>query len=221
MQGHVKHTEYLQTLVFYSLLQRLSRCQPFVHVAHTVMQRFRRLSTRLGGGSTQLWVTRHVPPKKTQHFFRSLSPKDPHFYQLSPNDPLFLANSLSPKDPDTSLSLKDSSFSHLIVKQVTILSNKKKKKIDFFDNFNEMLRFFLAILALETYIFWCISLKDPLFLCALSLKDPPFWRNLSPKDPTSEVLGGSRTSFSYVSDPRAFNMYLTMKCKCTSLVQIY
>ena len=53
-----------------------------------------------------------------------------HFYQLSPNDPLFFTNSFSPEDPDTSLSLKDPSFLHLIVKQVTIFS----KKVDFSKN---------------------------------------------------------------------------------------
>ena len=58
--------------------------------------------------------------QKDPPFFRSLSLKDPHFYQLSPNDLLFLTKSLSPKDPDTSLSLKDPSFLNLIVKQVTI-----------------------------------------------------------------------------------------------------
>ena len=76
----------------------------------------------------------HVSPKRP-YFFRSLSPKDPHFYQLSPSDPLFLTNSLSLKDPDTSLSLKDPSFSLLIVKQVTIFGKKKKKKIKNFDLF--------------------------------------------------------------------------------------
>ena len=30
--------------------------------------------------------------QKDPTFFRSLSPKDPHFYQLSPNDPLFFEN---------------------------------------------------------------------------------------------------------------------------------
>ena len=79
------------------------------------------------GGGTQLWVTRHVPPKKNPTFFRLFSPKDPHFYHVSPNDRLFLTNSLSPKDPDTNLSLKDPSFSHLIVKQVSIFG----KKFDF------------------------------------------------------------------------------------------
>ena len=48
--------------------------------------------------------------QKDPTFFRSLSPKDPHFYQLSPSDPLFSTNSLSPKDPDTSLTLKDPHF---------------------------------------------------------------------------------------------------------------
>ena len=56
--------------------------------------------------------------QKDPTFFCLLSPKDPHFHQLSPNDPLFLTNSMSPKDPDTSLSLKVPSFLHLIVKQL-------------------------------------------------------------------------------------------------------
>ena len=49
------------------------------------------LSPIAPGGGTQLWVTRHVPPKRP-YFFRSFSPKDPHFYRLSPNDPLFFEN---------------------------------------------------------------------------------------------------------------------------------
>ena len=44
--------------------------------------------------------------------FRLLSPKDPHFYQLSPKCPLFLTNSLSPKVRDTSLSLIKSKSPH-------------------------------------------------------------------------------------------------------------
>ena len=79
--------------------------------------------------------------QKDPTFFRSLSPKDPHFFQLSPNDPLFLTNSLSPKYPDTSLSLKGPSFLHSLVKQVTIFG----KKFGFFENldkFDEMLRNF-------------------------------------------------------------------------------
>ena len=77
--------------------------------------------------------------QKDPTFFRSLSPKDPHFYQISPNDPLFLTNSLSPKYSDTSWSLKGPSFSHSVVKQVTIFG----KKFGFLENFNkfdEMLR---------------------------------------------------------------------------------
>ena len=81
------------------------------------------------------------------------------------------------------------------------------QKIWFFKKFWQIWRNvekFLAILALKAPIFLCISLKDPLFLWALSLKDPLFWCNLSPKDPTSEVLGGTRTSLSYVSAPPWF-----------------
>ena len=88
----------------------------------------------------QLWVMLHVPPKRP-YFFRSLSPKDPHFYQLSPNDPLFLTNSLSPKDPDTSLSLKDPSFSHWIVKQVNSWP-KQNWIFKNFDKFDEMSKHF-------------------------------------------------------------------------------
>ena len=57
------------------------------------------------------------------------------------------------------------------------------------------------ILALKTPIFWCISLKDSLFLCALSLKDPLFDAICHWKTPTLEVLGGTCTSLSYVSAP--------------------
>ena len=68
--------------------------------------------------------------QKDPIFSRLLSPTDPHFYQLSPNDPLFLTNSLLSKDPATSLSLKDPSFSHLIV----TTSDNFQQKIGFFEN---------------------------------------------------------------------------------------
>ena len=80
------------------------------------------------------------------------------------------------KDPDTSLSLKDPSFSHLIVKQVTIFG----KKLDFSQiwwNVEKILAIFP-----ESPYFWMHFTESPLFLCALSLKDPLFWHNLSSKD---------------------------------------
>ena len=135
---------------------------------------------------------RHVPPKRP-YFFSLAFTERPHFYQLSPNGPLFLTNSLSPKDLDTTLSLKDPSFSHLIVKQVTIFG----KKLNFPKIWRNVEKF-LAILALKAPIFVCISLKDPLFLC-----------NLSPKTPASEVLGGTRTSLWYVSAPPPPPVFLT------------
>ena len=140
-----------------------------------------------------------MPPKRPYFFFRSLSLKDPHFYQLSPNDRPFLTNSLSQKNPDISLSLKDPSFSHLKVKQETIFG-KKIGSFENFDNVDKMLRNVWPW-PWKPLFFWCISLKDPLFLCAFSLKDPFFDTICHRKTPTSEVLGGTRMSLSYVSPP--------------------
>ena len=41
-----------------------------------------------GGGALNFGL-RAMCHQKDPTFFRSLSPKDPYFYQLSPNDPLF------------------------------------------------------------------------------------------------------------------------------------
>ena len=127
------------------------------------------VNARGGGGALNFGICA-MCHQKDPTFFRSLSPKDPHFYHLSPNDPLFLKNSLAPKDPDTSLSLKDPSFSHL--------TTNFTKCWEIFGHFGPESPYFLMHFTER-----CISLKDPLFLYALSLKDPFFWRNLSPKDP--------------------------------------
>ena len=122
-----------------------------------------------------------MPPKRL-FFSLAFTERPPFLPTFTQWPPIFDKNSLSLKDPDTSLLIKDPSFSHLIVKQVTIFG----KKLDFSKKFWQIwqnVEKFLAILALKAPIFWCISLKDPLFWGALSLKDPLFWRNLSPKDP--------------------------------------
>ena len=119
--------------------------------------------------------------RKDPTFFRSVSPKDPHFYQLLPNDPLFL-NSLSPKDPNTSLSLKDPSFSHLIVKQVTFF---RKKKIDFwkistnlkkcweiFSHFGPESPYFLMHFTEKPPMFVRFVTERPLFLTQFVTKRP-------------------------------------------------
>ena len=95
------------------------------------------------GGGTQLWVTRHVPPKRPCFFSLALTERPPFLPTFTQWPPIFRK------------------FQH------------------FWWNVEK----FLAILTLKAPIFWCISLKDLLFLCALSLKDPLFWHNLSPKDP--------------------------------------
>ena len=111
--------------------------------------------------------------QKTLHFFRSLSPKDPHFYQLPPDDPLFLTNSLSSKDPDTSWSLKDPSFSHLIVKQVTIfgkkfnfskISTNLTKCWEIFGHFGPESLYFLMHFTERPHIFVCFVTERPPFL---------------------------------------------------------
>ena len=141
--------------------------------------------------------------QKDPTFFRSLSPKDPHFYQLSPNDPLFLTNSLSPKDPDTSLSLEDPWFSNLIVKQVTIFGGKMDfSKIS--TNLTKCWEIF-GHFGPESPYFWCILLKDPLFLCGLSLKDLLFDVICHQKAPTSEVLGGTRIRHFHMWVPPGIN----------------
>ena len=128
--------------------------------------------------------------QKDSTFYRSLSPRDHHFYQLSPNDPLFLTNSLSPKDLDTSLVTQRP----LIFSFNSQTSDNFWQKIWFFEHFNkfdEMLRNFWPI-------FWCISLKDPLF-CALYHWKTPFLDTICHrKTPSSEVLGGTCMSLSYV-----------------------
>ena len=83
-------------------------------------------------------------------------------------------------------------------------SDNFRQEIGFFENFNKfdkMLINFWPFWPWKPVFFWCISLKDHLFLCALSLKDPLFDAVCHPKTPTSKVLGGIHTSLSYVSAP--------------------
>ena len=132
-------------------------------------------------GGIQLWVTCHVPPKR------------PYFFSLRTTftqwSPIFIKLLVTERPW------------HIFVPQRPLIfafmcqtSDNFRQNIGFFDKFDEMLRNF-GNFGPESPFFWCISLKDPLFLCALSLKDPLFWRNLSPKTPTSEVLGGTLRHF--------------------------
>ena len=81
-------------------------------------------------------------------------------------------------------------------KKTLLFCARFHRKTPIFTNFHQMTPYFSKISTFltkcwkifghfgpESPYFWCISLKDPIFLCALSLKDPLFWRNLSPKDP--------------------------------------
>ena len=139
--------------------------------------------------------------QKDPTFFCSLSPKDPHFYQLSPNDPPIFNNLLVTEIPW-----------HIFVTQRPLIfafssqpSDNFLQKIWIFQKFGQIWRNvekFLAILALKAPIFWCISPIDP-YLCVLCHWKTPFFDAICHrKTPTSEVLGGTRTSLSYVSAPR-------------------
>ena len=120
-------------------------------------------------GGTQLWVTRHVPPEKPYFFSLAFTDRPP-FLPTFTQCPLLLTNSLSPKDPDTSLSLKDPSFSHLIVRQVTIFS----KKFDFSNISTNLTKFWeiFGHFGPESPYFLIHFTERPPFLWALSLKDP-------------------------------------------------
>ena len=119
--------------------------------------------------------------QKDPTFFRSFSPKDPHFYQLSPNEPLFLTNSLSLKDSDTCLSLKDPSFSHLIVKQVTIFGNK----LDFskiLTNLTKCWEIFGLFGPESPYFLMHFTERPPIFACFVTER-PPFLMQFVTKRP--------------------------------------
>ena len=155
--------------------------------------------TVLPGVGTQLWVLRHVPPKRPYFFSLALTERPPFLPTFTQWPPIF--NKL----------LVTEILWHILVTQRPLIfafssqtSGNFWQKNWIFRKFRQIWRTvekFLAILALKAPIFWCISLKDPLFLCALSLKDPLFDAICHRKTPTSEVLGGTRTSLSYVSAP--------------------
>ena len=88
---------------------------------------------------TQLWVTRHIPPKRPYFFFSLAFTERPPFLPTFTQWLLFLTNSLSPKDPDTSCHSKTPHISHFNSQT----SDNFRQKIRFFENFNkfdEMLR---------------------------------------------------------------------------------
>ena len=131
-------------------------------------------------GGTQLWIRRHVPPKRC-YFFSLAFTERPPFLPTFTQWPLIFNKLLVTERPWHIFVTQRRLIFFLIVKQVTIFG----KKLDFSKISTNLTKCWeiLGHFGPEAPIFWCISLKDPLFLCALSLKDPLFWYNLSPKDP--------------------------------------
>ena len=107
--------------------------------------------------------------QKDPTFFCSLSPKDLHFYQLSPNDPLFLTKSLSPKDPDTSLSLKDPHFTFN-----SQTSGNFRQKNGFFENLMKFWEIFGHFGPENPYFMMHFTERPPIFVHFVTER-PPFF----------------------------------------------
>ena len=119
------------------------------------------------GGGTQLWVTRHVPPKRPYFFSLAFTERPPFLPTFTQWPPIFRT------------------FRH------------------FWRNVEK----FLAILALKAPMFDAFHYKTPYFCALCHSKTPLFDAICHRKTPTSEVLGGTRTSLSYVSAPRVTHFY--------------
>ena len=147
----------------YLHLERIHK-MTVAHIMHIQDNNFycfkMRLQPREG---TQLWVTRHVPSKRPYFFFsRSLSPKDPHFYQRPP-----IFNKLH-GHRKTLTHLCQSKTPHFCI--ISQTSDNFRQKIWFFENFDKYWRNgekFLAILALN-------MLKAPIISDAFHWKTPYF-----------------------------------------------
>ena len=135
------------------------KCSFYIHVLTSIS----RLLCNPRGHSTLGYAP--CATKKTLLFSFAFTERPP-FLPTFTQWPLYLTNSLSPKDPDTSLSLKDPSFSHLKVKQVTIFSRKKKR---FFRKFRQIWRNVEKFLA----IFYAIHRQTPIFVRFVTER-PPF-----------------------------------------------
>ena len=146
-------------------------------------------------GGTQLWVTRHVPPKRPYFFslaFTERPPFLPTFTQWPP-----ISNKLLVTERPWHIFVNQRSLiSHLIVKQVTIFGQKKW----IFRKFRQIWRNvekFLAILAIKAPIFLMHFTERPPIFVRFVTERPPFFDAICHrKTPTSEVLGGTRTSLS-------------------------
>ena len=107
--------------------------------------------TQIPGGALNFGL-RAMCHQKDPTFFRSLSPKDPHFYHLSPNDPLFFNKLLVTERPW-----------HIFVTQRPLI-------FAFNDKFDEMLRNFGP----ENPYFLLHFSERPLIFMRFVTERPPF-----------------------------------------------
>ena len=141
-------------------------------------------------GCTQLWVTCHVPPKRPYLFFARFHRKTPFLPTFTQWPPIF-----------NKLLVTERPWHIFVTQRPLIFAFNSQTSDNFplhwiFWQIWRNVEKFLAVFGPENPIFLCISLKDPLFLCALSVKDSLFWCNLLPKD---LVIWGACKWHSYVT----------------------
>ena len=159
-------------------------------------------------GGTQLWVTLHVPPK-TPYFFSLAFTERPPFLPTFTQWPPIFNKLLVTERPDTSLSLKDPHFAF----NNGQTSDNFWQKIWFFENFMKCWEIFDHFGPESPYFMMHFTERPPIFVHFVT-ESPLFLSNLSPKDPYiwgAALLGGTRTSLSYVSVPRGQNVIRGVK----------
>ena len=147
-----------------------------------------------GGRSTLGYMPCAI--KKTLLFLLTFTERPPFLSNLT-QWPFIFNKLLALKDPDTSLSLKDPSFSPLN-SQTSDNFPQKNRIFQKFNKLDETLRNFWPWKPL----FWYISLKDPIFLCAFVTERPLFLMQFVTERPLHlRCLVGTPTSLSYMSTP--------------------
>ena len=165
-----------------------------------------------GGGHSTLGYA-PCATKNTLLFFACFHRKTPIFTNFHPWPPIFNKRLVTERPW------------HIFVTQRPLIfafnsqtSDDFLQKIRFFENFDKFDKYvekFFAILALKAPIFDAFHWKTPSF-CALCHWKTLFWRNCHQKTPTFEVLGGTRTSLSYVSAPPVFSHLVRVPRSCWS-----
>ena len=154
-----------------------------------------RSCTKPGGG-TKLWVTRHVPPKRPYFFSLAFTKRPPFLPTFTQWHPIF-----------NKLLVTERPW-HIFVTQRPLI-------FAFNDKFDEMLRNFWSFWPWKPLFYDAFQWKTSYFCALCHWKTHFFDAICHGKTPTSEVLGGTRTSLSYVSAPLPPGAKQHSHCQCT------